>query len=141
MKFIRRLLLLIILIIFIVSTICYLNGKKLYDEVLDKISLEEKIKQIREDEDFTSIDDVPKYYYEAIVAVEDHRFFSHGSIDIISLGRAIVSNIKQKDFKEGGSTKRADPRKGGKIKRSGSFQSGCRCDCDAAFSGAGRSHA
>ena len=104
MKFIRRLLLLIILIIFIVSTICYLNGKKLYDEVLDKISLEEKIKQIREDEDFTSIDDVPKYYYEAIVAVEDHRFFSHGSIDIISLGRAIVSNIKQKDFKEGGST-------------------------------------
>ena len=104
MKYIRRFFLLIILIIVIVGSVCYINGKKLYDEVLNEISLEDKVKQIRENEKFASIDDVPKYYYEAIVAVEDHRFFEHGSIDIISLGRAIVSNIKQKEFKEGGST-------------------------------------
>lgn len=104
MKFIRRILLLILLIIIIICSVCYINGKKLYDEVLSEISLVDKINQIHNNEDFTSIDDVPKYYYDAIVAVEDHRFFDHGTIDIISLGRAIVSNIKQKDFKEGGST-------------------------------------
>ena len=51
-----------------------------------------------------SINEVPKYYYEAIIAVEDHRYKEHGAIDIISIGRAIVSNIRAKDFNEGGST-------------------------------------
>ena len=104
MKFVRRCILLILIVIIIVGSIFYLNGKKLYDEVITEISLEDKITQIREKEDFTSINDVPKYYCDAIVAVEDHRFYQHGTIDLISLGRAIVSNIKQKDFKEGGST-------------------------------------
>ena len=36
--------------------------------------------------------------------MEDHRYYKHGAIDPIALVRAIVSNIKQKDFKEGGST-------------------------------------
>ena len=40
----------------------------------------------------------------AIIAVEDHRYYNHGAIDPIALARAIVSNIKQKEFKEGGST-------------------------------------
>ena len=104
MKFVRRILLLIILIVIIIGSICYINGKKLYNEVLKTSSLESKVKEIKEGNDFTSIDNVPKYYYEAIVAVEDHRFFDHGVIDFISLGRAIVSNIKQKEFREGGST-------------------------------------
>ena len=38
------------------------------------------------------------------MSVEDRRFFSHGTIDFIALARATFSNIKQKDFKEGGST-------------------------------------
>ena len=47
---------------------------------------------------------MPEYYKDAVVAVEDHRYYNHGAIDLIALGRAVVSNIKQKDFKEGGST-------------------------------------
>lgn len=47
---------------------------------------------------------LPKYYKDAIIAVEDHRYYNHGAIDIIALGRATISNLKQKDFKEGGST-------------------------------------
>lgn len=41
---------------------------------------------------------------DAIVAVEDHRFKEHGPIDIIAIGRAIFSNIRAKEFNEGGST-------------------------------------
>ncbi len=104
MKFIRRLFLLIVLIIIIVGSVFYINGNKLYKESIAKTSISDKVSQIREDENFTSINDVPAYYKNAIVAVEDHRFYNHGTIDPIALARATVSNIKQKDFKEGGST-------------------------------------
>lgn len=81
-----------------------MNGKKLYDSKLSEISLEDKVKSIKESDSFVSINDLPDYYEDAVIAVEDHRFEKHGAIDIIALGRAIVSNIKQKEFKEGGST-------------------------------------
>ena len=51
-----------------------------------------------------NIDEVPEYYINAIIAVEDHRFKEHGPVDYISITRAIVSNIQSKDFNEGGST-------------------------------------
>lgn len=104
MKFFKRLLLLILIIIIIVVGVCYINGKKLYDTRLAEISLEDKVKSIRTDENFVYLKDLPDYYKNAVVAVEDHRFYNHGAIDVIALGRALVSNIKQKDFKEGGST-------------------------------------
>ncbi len=104
MKFIRRLLLLILVIIIIVGSVFYINGKKLYDEKLSKISLSDKIQQIKDDENFISLSELPIYYKNAVVAVEDHRYYNHGAIDIIALGRAVVSNIKQKNLKEGGST-------------------------------------
>lgn len=104
MKLLKRLLLLILILIIIVGSVCYINGKKLYDTKLAEISLEAKVQSIKDDENFVSINDLPNYYKNAVIAVEDHRFYNHGAIDVIALGRAIVSNIKQKDFKEGGST-------------------------------------
>lgn len=104
MKFIRRLLLLILVIIIIVGSVFYMNGKKLYDEKLSEISLDKKIESIKSDENFVSLSSLPKYYKDAVIAVEDHRYYKHGAIDIIALARATVSNVKQKGFNEGGST-------------------------------------
>ena len=104
MKIIKKLLLFIILIVIIICSVIFLNGYKLYKTTIDELSLEDKIKKIKSDDDYVSINDVPEYYKNAIIAVEDHRFRDHGAIDIISIGRAIVSNIRAKDFNEGGST-------------------------------------
>lgn len=104
MKFLKRLLLLILVIIVVVIGVCYANGKKLYDSQLSKINLEDKIQNIKSSKSFVYLKDLPEYYKNAVVAVEDHRYYNHGAIDVIALGRAFVSNIKQKDFKEGGST-------------------------------------
>ena len=104
MKFFRRIILVLLLVIVIICTACYMNGKKLYDSKLSEISLTQKIESIKSSDSFTSLNDLPEYYKDAVVAVEDHRYYNHGAIDVISLGRAVVSNIKQKDFKEGGST-------------------------------------
>lgn len=104
MKFIRRLLLFILVIIIIVGSVLYLNGNKLYKEKLSEISLENKVSSVRENSNFIKLNSLPTYYKDAVVSVEDRRFYSHGTIDFIALARAIFSNIKQKDFKEGGST-------------------------------------
>lgn len=104
MKFIRRLLLFIFVIILIVGSVLYLNGNKLYKEKIAETSLEDKVSSVREDSNFVKLSSLPSYYENAVVSVEDRRFYSHGTIDFIALARATFSNIKQKDFKEGGST-------------------------------------
>lgn len=104
MKFFKRLFLILILIILIIGSIMLLNGYKLYKTVTNEISLSNKIAEVKSIDTYVSINEVPSYYTNAVVAVEDHRFKEHGAIDIIAIGRAIVSNFQAKEFNEGGST-------------------------------------
>lgn len=54
-----------------------------------------KLQQLREQEDYTKIDDMPQIYLKAVESVEDHRFYKHFGIDVISIGRAFVNDIKK----------------------------------------------
>jgi 1A family penicillin-binding protein len=49
-------------------------------------------------------DEIPESLKQAVVAIEDKRFYSHKGIDFRSLGRALVTNIKAGEVVEGGST-------------------------------------
>ena len=104
MKLFRRLLLLILLIVIIVAGVIYFNGYKLYKTTIDNLSLSDKIAEIKSKDTYVSINEVPDYYLNAIIAVEDHRFKEHGPVDYIAIARAIISNIQAKEFNEGGST-------------------------------------
>lgn len=104
MKFFKKIILIVLLIVFIVGTIIILNGYKLYKTATSEISLSDKIAEIKSVDTYVTIADVPEYYKKAVIAVEDHRFEKHSGIDIISIGRAIVSNIQSKKLVEGGST-------------------------------------
>ena len=55
-------------------------------------------------EHFTPFDQLPELYIDAVVSVEDHRFWSHGGIDVIAIGRALWNDIRTMSFAEGGST-------------------------------------
>lgn len=48
--------------------------------------------------------DFPKFMKDAVVAVEDKRFYDHSGFDSRSIGRAIYANIKAGGRAEGGST-------------------------------------
>ena len=104
MKFFRKLIVLLLIAILLVGGVCYLNGKKLYDEKTSEISLSDKVAEIKSSDSFISLDSLPIYYKNAVIAVEDHRFYKHGAIDPIAIARAIYSNIKSLKFREGGST-------------------------------------
>jgi penicillin-binding protein 1B len=47
---------------------------------------------------------VPKYLTDAIVTIEDRRFYEHFGIDPRSIARAIMANIKNVGVSQGGST-------------------------------------
>lgn len=104
MKLLRRIFLLIIILILLFIAIFFISGYPLYKSATGKISLDNKVTEIRSKENFVKYEDLPKDLVDATVAVEDHRFWNHGALDPIGIARAIFSNIKAKDAVEGGSS-------------------------------------
>jgi penicillin-binding protein 2A len=51
-----------------------------------------------------SIDEIPDHVKNAVVAIEDHRFYEHNGIDYKGIFRAFYTNLKAGEVKEGGST-------------------------------------
>jgi len=47
---------------------------------------------------------VPKHLRDAVIAVEDSRFFSHFGIDLIGIARALGANLRRMRIVQGGST-------------------------------------
>lgn len=104
-KLLKRLIILILLILIILAGIFIYQGYFLYKNAIDEISIEEKIKEIKEDiPNYISYNELPQNYINAVIAVEDRRFFSHNGVDTISILRAIAKDIQTMSLAEGGST-------------------------------------
>ena len=80
------------------------RGFNLYRDALEAQPLSELEQRIESQAGFTPIDELPDLYLQAVVAVEDHRFYAHPGFDIIATGRALVNDIKAGAVVEGGST-------------------------------------
>jgi len=80
------------------------KGYNMFREALEECSLTDKIQGIRTRENYTYLEELPKIYIDAVLAVEDHRYYNHGPIDIISIGRALWVNLTSFSLVEGGST-------------------------------------
>ena len=50
------------------------------------------------------LDQISTYFKDAVIAVEDHRFYLHPGVDPIALGRAAVFNLRGGSGTQGGST-------------------------------------
>lgn len=103
----KKLLKAFICVILIIASVAILyigRGYSMYKKAIEKISLEDKIKQIQSSENYTKISELPQMYVNAVLSVEDHRFYNHNGIDIIAIGRAAINDIKAMSFVEGGST-------------------------------------
>lgn len=70
------------------------EGYGLYKNAVQEESLEETVAEIRRQENFTSLEEMPETYVQAVVSVEDHRFYDHFGLDLIAIGRAVVNDIK-----------------------------------------------
>lgn len=104
MKKFKKVLLVLILIILSILAIYIGQGYKMYKNALDDKPLEEMVQEIRSQKSYTKISNIPDIYKDAVIAVEDHRFYDHKGIDIIAIGRALLNDIRARELIEGGST-------------------------------------
>lgn len=104
MKFIRKLFIAIILLIIISCSIILLIGHSYYSKALKEKPLITRVEDVTNMENFVKFEDMSSYYRNAVISVEDHRFYDHGPVDFIAIARAIFTNIKSGKLKEGGST-------------------------------------
>ena len=104
MKIIKKLILFIILVLIVVVGIYTASGYAMYKEALSAIPIDVKIEEIKSKKNYTTFDNLPKTYIDAVIAVEDHRFYKHNGVDIFGITRAIINDIRMWELKEGGST-------------------------------------
>ena len=103
-KIILRLIIIALLCLIAVAIVFLGAGYSMYSKAIKAESIDDKIADIRSNANYTKIDDVSQMYKNAVVAVEDHRFYSHCGIDVWAIMRAMARNVKYKELLEGGST-------------------------------------
>lgn len=104
MKTFLKVMLLLMLIGISIGLLLIGKGYDMYKEAIQETPLEEKVEEIKSKANYTKISELPQMYLDAVISVEDHRFYKHSGIDVIAIGRAIINDIKAMDFVEGGST-------------------------------------
>ena len=104
MKTFLKIVLLVSLVIISIGLLAVGNGYNMYKEAIEEIPLDQKVEEIKSKENYVSLSELPQIYLNAVISVEDHRFYKHNGIDIIAIGRALINDIKAMSFVEGGST-------------------------------------
>jgi len=53
---------------------------------------------------YTQLSQIPPHVSQAIIAIEDTRFYKHNGIDIIRIGGALIADLKDRTYAQGAST-------------------------------------
>lgn len=77
---------------------------QMYSEAVGTVSIDERIAEIRADKDYVPINQISTDFLNAVVAIEDHRFYKHNGIDLIATSRAMITNLTNRNSLTGGST-------------------------------------
>lgn len=62
------------------------------------------IKTVQERENYVKLNDIDDMFIDAMIAVEDKRFFNHGGYDLLAITRSIILNAKEGEIVSGAST-------------------------------------
>ena len=92
--------------IFCIGFVCVVFGRGYlhYEELIREESVEDRVSEIQNTNNFVPFEYLPKTLVDATVSIEDHRFFEHNGIDYIGLGRAFASWFVPGMVESGGST-------------------------------------
>ncbi|MCI8470811.1 MAG: transglycosylase domain-containing protein [Clostridia bacterium] len=104
MKLLKKILIILLILFVIATSIIFIIGFGYYSNAIKQKSLIASVEEVTNKEHYTSFDQLSEDYINAVIAVEDHRYYSHGAIDPIGIARAFYTNIRDGEFDEGGST-------------------------------------
>lgn len=91
-------------VIAVISAVFLVRGYRMYRTAIEETPLAEKVASYQNNASYTPLSELPDIYKDAVIAVEDHRFYQHPGIDPIAIGRALWNDIRSWSLKEGGST-------------------------------------
>lgn len=80
------------------------NGYTLYRQALAEKPVAEMAAKIQTTPNYTPVDELPQIYLDAVISVEDKRFYSHPGVDPLAIARAAFNDLRTLSFAEGGST-------------------------------------
>lgn len=104
-KLLRNFFIIVIILIILVCTFIGFKGYNMYKTALSNTDLDTKVNSIKDNTKYyVAYEDIPQDYINAVVAIEDHRFFEHKGVDLIALARAIFINVAYQSLSQGGST-------------------------------------
>lgn len=103
-KLIIKIILFVLLVFLIICSVFTFAGYNKYADAIKEQDIRSKVDEIRSSNNYTKIEDMSEFYLDAVIAVEDHRFFKHNGVDLISVFRATITNVRNKELLEGGST-------------------------------------
>lgn len=99
--------LVIILVLFVAvtaTTICGVIGYVGYKNATADRPVTQAIGEVQAQANYTPLKNIPVIYKNAVIAIEDHRFYDHGGFDVIATARALLHNALADEVREGGST-------------------------------------
>lgn len=99
--------LVIILVLFVAvtaTTICGVIGYVGYKNATADRPVTQAIGEVQAQANYTPLENIPVIYKNAVIAIEDHRFYDHGGFDVIATTRALLHNALADEVREGGST-------------------------------------
>ncbi|RNL21296.1 glycosyl transferase [Slackia faecicanis] len=97
---------LILLLAFLMGTCAYfgIRGYTLYKQASERESVAQMAESIRANSAYIDLERLPQVYLDAVVSVEDHRFYQHPGFDVFATARALCNDIRAGAIVEGGST-------------------------------------
>lgn len=104
LRLLGRLLAVLVAIALVAAAVVTVRGYGMYRAALEETPVERAVDEVRRSDGYVSASELPEAYLSAVVAVEDHRFYDHPGIDLISVCRAAWHDLTTLSLEQGGST-------------------------------------
>jgi len=103
-KLIKRIIIVILSIIFVFGAYITYEGYRLFEVALKNKSVIEMAEGIERIPNYVTLDELPEIYLIAVITAEDRNFYSHNGVDASAIARATIRNVQTFSYGEGGST-------------------------------------
>lgn len=88
----------------IVVGVFAIKGAVMWNNAKAANPLDKAVAELQSAEGFARVSELPQFYINAVISVEDRKFRTHNGINPKSIARALLYDVKTLSFDQGGST-------------------------------------
>lgn len=80
------------------------KGAVMWNDAKAAKPLDTTVAELQAADSFARVSELPQFYIDAVISVEDRKFRTHNGINLKSIARALLYDVKTLSFDQGGST-------------------------------------